>query len=259
MKKDDRKHSFLLSTLMLAAVVLSVAVLTLFILQRYEVIDLSGKGETPESESVIPGDEGRFLEALQNGSAEGVTVTYDIGEQDVYALLKKNPPITCFYLANTFTYYGETKNASGSNKIWRDGDRFRIQTYEGDALVQTVVSDGRIVYVSQSTDDTFFSFPYSEHFEVESYARMPRARDFFELPSVSDLSITLFRDESDTLYHVSYQDTALSQIERLFLSLEYGLVLKAESYADQKLVYSLETTEIHGDLSAFNTDVLFIW
>jgi len=249
----------LLSVLSAALAILLLAGVVLLILWHYEVIDLSGKKNPSENESVIPGDEGRFFEALTKGSAEGVTITYDIASENLSALLQNNPPITSYYLDNTFTYYGENAVKRGSNKIWRDGDRFRIQTYEEGSLVKTVVCDGKMVYMSSSNSDTFSSYPASEHFEVESYASMPRSRDFFELPTATDLSITLFRDTTDTLYHVSYLDAALGQIERLFLSIEYGLVLRAETYADQRLIYSLETTELHGNLSAFNTDVLFIW
>ena len=249
----------LLSVLLALVILLLLTGVVLLILKHYDVIDLSQKETPSENESVIPGDEGRFLEALTKGSAEGVTVTYDIASENLSALLKNNPPVTSYYIDNTFTYYGENAVKRGSNKIWRDGDRFRVQTYEEGELVKTVVCDGQMVYLSSSNGDSFSSYPASGHFEVESYASMPRPRDFFELSAVTDLSITLFRDSTDTLYHVSYLDASLGHIERLFLSVEYGLVLRAETYADQKLIYSLETAELHGDLSAFNTDVLFLW
>lgn len=246
------KNSKNLSIPVFAAAIVLFAAVVFSILFHYGVIDFS---EKKENDTVLPGDGGRFEEALRKGSTDTVKVTYDLHGEDLESLLRNNPPITSYYLANTFSRFADGKTLTGSNRIWRDGEKFRVQTYSENELIRTVICDGFTVSVQEN--GSVYEFQPSEHFDVESFASMPRSRDFLDSSDVTDLSITLFRDESDTLAHISFVDRRFGQIERLFLSIEYGIVLRAETYLNAQILYSLSTTEFTPSLDGFQTDSLF--
>lgn len=244
-------------SLMLAAVFFISALA--FGLSKIGVIDISklfGYGDSDNE--ILPGDGGRFADALRdNSSTDKVLMIADIPLSELSSLLANNPPAETYYISNSFVYYSRGITYSSSNRIWKDGENYRVETYQGTTLKQTVICDGSKVGITEGQSNDTHVFEINDSFNIESYASMPHPRDFLSRWDVNNLTITLLRTESDNLYQVSYKYPSMNQTELLYISIEYGLVVKAETYIGTDLVYSLSTEEITNSLDKFDVQTLF--
>lgn len=199
-------------------------------------------GERPTE--IIPGDDGRIIEALKNGkSSDVVTLIFDIDSLDLKEMLEESTANNKYYISNTVTVSSGGKDINKNNRIWRDGNMYRIEIYSENKLFQTIICDGENVFVSDA-DGKGQKYKNTDEFSLESQAGIPSPTDFLDNPDVTDLDITLVRSENDNVYKVTYSYIGILQYETVYISLEYGIVMNAETLYNDEIVYKMMTNEV---------------
>lgn len=261
-----RRESMMRRLSVISIIAAAVLVFTFFIalMYEFELIELpdfvSGLLGQPgvDTVEVIPGDDGSIYDALmQKKAAPGVTVTRNINAADAAVFFTELKPSEEYSVFNRVTLYADNKSLVLRNKIWRQGMRYRIETYDvNNALLKTILCDGTNVYVTERAgeNETGRIFPVSDGFTLEQQAGMPSVEDIRVLlagssgensepeQDIDNISVSLVRTAENSVYHVEYDYMNLLLHEQLYISLENGFVVHAETRETSgNLTYSLET------------------
>lgn len=218
-------------------------------------------GGQQEKIEILPGDNGTIYNALHDKPTEECYVQYDVGALDAAALLLEAVPSEHYYMRNMVTYYNGDRANVRQNSIYRDGARYRVETYdEDDVLLTVTVCDGEMVSITDYTADPegvrrgFFA---SDSFSLESTAAMP---DTALLQSVAagqnaewKLGETaLIRSVYGAVYYVGISRPEAYQTETVYISMEYAVPVYAQVTFDGNIAYLLTTLTIQNDFE--NTD-----
>lgn len=293
-----RRERFLrrLSVISIAAAAAIVFLFFIVLMYNSGLIELPGFialfiGDSDEDKTeVIPGDDGRIYDALsRKKNIEGVSVTRNITDKDAAAFFAELEPAEEYSLRNRVILYYGGKSVTYLNHIWRQGKRYRIETYDADKRpVKTTVCDGENVYVTVYTDGegSTRSFPADESFTLEQQAGMisaervlaalkaaqdPETTDSENAPDdsaeeksaekgdVLNISISLIRTAKNSVYHVEYDCPDLPLHERLFVSIEYGFVTYAETRMTDgdEPIYILETEFMQTGITGYSGPDIF--
>lgn len=229
---------------------------------------LSGDEDRPME--VLPGDDGMIFEALRNpGEYLDVAVTWDMSAEEVRHILLSHPALNEYAAENRVAIYGGHMQNTVTNKIWRSGDRYRLESFDSDGALQRVaICDGEKVMVteySSRTESVSGVFPISEEFSFENQAGMPDLTPVYRQwengedsqTDLVDLSAALARTAESNVYYLTYGYKDSSVTENVYLSLEYGLVVNAQSYDEGEKIYQLTTTSLEPSLDGFDPEQLF--
>jgi outer membrane lipoprotein-sorting protein len=161
------------------------------------------------------------------------------------------------------------------NNIWRQGVRYRIETYDGsNKLIKTIVCDGDSVYVTEynGADVSSHTFPVNDSFTLEQQAGMLSVEDVRAAlgntgadntdetsgetagsRDINNVTVSLNRSADSSVYHVEYDYLAIPLHEQLDISLEYGFIIKAETYetGENTLTYSLVTDKMQTGITGY--------
>ncbi len=251
---NERRERLLWRLSVLSLVVIVAALLGLFVWGLYSIdvlvlpsfiTDLFHIGEE-ENPEVIPGDEGAILQALKD-HVPGVEVTVipDPTSVDLASLLYEMPEHPRYTLVNYTLLKSGDSSLLCMNRVWRDGEKYRVETYSGDGAQKliTAICDGEVVSISDHRYNTTARYPAGGDFTLSSQAGMPDI-EFTRGENAPELEIALIRSAKDNLYRCVFDYEELGQREELYISIEYGIVMRAESYVGEDLVYTLETESL---------------
>ncbi|MFA6948565.1 MAG: hypothetical protein WCQ72_06255 [Eubacteriales bacterium] len=209
-----------------------------------------------------------FFSALREGKTEGMAVTYDISDDDYAKRIALAPFIDEYTAVIRVTVFdGETRSATIC-RVWRSGDKYRVDKYSGSDRISSAVCDGTQVAVTDYAlydEPVTRKFPINEDFSLAAQAGLPSLDDFLHDESATGKSISLIRSADRNVYSVSYDipvsDTGDSAAisNRLLISLEYGLCIGAESTLGSIGIYSAAATSVSEGLSAYNGDLSSIF
>ncbi|MBQ4574314.1 MAG: hypothetical protein IJA85_03875 [Clostridia bacterium] len=251
---NERREKLLWRLSVLSLVVIVAAVLGLFVWGLYSIdvlvlpsfiSDLFPKGEDAEDE-VIPGDEGAIMQAVKD-HAEGVEVTVipDPDTLDLASLLFDLPEHPTYTLVNYTILKSDDSFMMRMNKVWRDGEKYRVETYSADGAQRlvTAICDGETVSITDHLYDTTARYPAGGEFTLSSQAGMPDI-ELTRGEGAPELEVSLVRSANDNLYYCVFDYEQPEQREELYISIEYGIVVRAETYVGENVVYTLETESL---------------
>ena len=218
--------------------------------------------------TVLPGDDGAVYDALMhNETAEGVSVYRDLTDADAAGFFTELQPVDEYSLFNRVTLYEGNKSITYRNKIWRQGPRYRIEVYdEKNNPYKTIICDGVNVYLTLHTDhsDMMRVFPAGGEFTLEQQAGMPSIEDARAAlgdgggEDIDNVSVSLVRTPEASVYHVEYDYMRLLLHEQLYISLEYGFIVRAETTETSgQLTYGLVTDFMQTGITGYSGADIF--
>jgi len=218
--------------------------------------DMLGLGEDKNTE-ILPGDEGKIYDALENGNLhDGQTIQYDIGKDDLLAMLHdtdKPDEYTAQY--EVIRYDSKGRERISYTTVWYSGGKYRIETREAGALVQLTVYDGELVHITDKNGTGETRTYAAGDFSLESAAGIPSAESIFSDSSPENVDISLLRTSTSNIYHINYVSDGVDQYDTLYVSLEYGLVLNATVYKEDRIYYTCKTALLEPRIVGFGGNV----
>ncbi len=277
MKADEIKRQRTLTRISVISLVVGVVALFAVIagiMLKYGIIELpelfgdafAGHDSVDYTET---GDYSAMLAALSDSSetsegglagngeeGENVYVRHDVTEEECRELLYTLQPCDRYTAVYDTEVYSldRSRAARRSIRIWKSGKKFRVEIYEGDKLISTAVCGGERITVYDSIGaENSVTYPAGDGFTAESYAGLPGLStvigDVFSDPDREGISISLSSDGDETLYRISYPNpSAKEQTENCYISVKYGIFVRAESIYNGECVYSLSAVSFYPEL-----------
>ncbi len=251
-----------LATAILIVAAAAVFALVLFGLYKINMIRLPdalerllGKPETEAPGGAVGADDVRIYSALSGEPKPSslYALEYGVEPDALLAMLKEALPETAYKTEANVTLTDGIKSRVRMLKLSRDGAKYRAEIYENGSRTTLIVCDGTTLrHTDYSAGGKTSSRYYltADDFSLEFLLGLPSLTDILGSGDYTDLRVTLLRAENENLYCVEYTLPDLPQKETVYVSLKNGLVVSAETYYADELVYKLSTT-------SFTTDVNF--
>ena len=159
------------------------------------------------------------------------------------------------YSIKTFWDGDESESALS---YWQKGANIRISISQNET-VRNILVIGNDLYVWYDDSSGVFKSKLSESSvfrEVDKFSGLVTYEDIMEIPQEDILDAGYDVHSGQSCIIVKYKSGELNYVNRIFVSIDSGLLLAAEKYDGDTLVYSMEFVSI--DLSTPPNDVFAI-
>jgi hypothetical protein len=195
---------------------------------------------------VLPGDEEKIYQSISGIPTDSVTLIPDITHQQVKELMSHLtvPDAFCWYYSHTL--YSSKKSSTSSGILKMDEGSYRIESYTPDGvLTKTIVGEGDSISVSNNLYSTVSEFPSSTT-SVFVEAGVPDIQRFISDDGL-DFEYTLVNSDYGTLIFAEFVSDKNGYVQRqeYYISLDYGIVIKADCYENNNIIYALTTTALY--------------
>lgn len=202
--------------------------------------------------TVLPHDEGEIYESLsQKKSSDSITVVPDLSWDNVYALLSDVEASDNYYHEAITTLYGQnnTKKILSASVTRTDGKYEVIVYNQNSEIVKRIRETQDLVSISNFDENGKEDITAVEraNFDIQSQSGVVITHDaFYQTPDNTLSSYSLAQTELGSVLEITFTSTLenYTQLQKYWLSLDYGIVTRAECYEDNVLVYLMETTSL---------------
>lgn len=230
----------MLSALLLSTVLLSCASCSF---GRRTERDENKKTPT-DSDTILSGDGDSVYGSLRDNADESAYVYPTVPHDKVKEMLRAIVPPARYSWYYTTELYSSVDSLSRHGILsYVDGD-IRIELYdENDTLLKTVLTEDGVLYSERDEKRTELA---SDDGNVFIEAGMVSPDTFLE-DTGDDFTYSLRESDYGTVLFASFstQKETYSQRQEYTVSLDYGVVLRADCYENEKRIYHLETTALY--------------
>jgi hypothetical protein len=209
--------------------------------------DGSSQSEDIPDKTVLPGDDEKIYNSLRNEQYDTISVYPDISFDTVKELISDVEMPESYYWYFKSTIYSSKKSRSYEGIMKFDKGNYRIELYSdsGD-LEKTVIEDSGIISVQTYSGNANIAEFSASSTTVFAEAGVPSASAFIESDG-EIYSYSLIESEYGTLLYAEFESKKdnFSQTEQYYISLDYGIVVRADCYENGVLVYSLKTASLY--------------
>ena len=164
-----------------------------------------------------------------------------VDKSNVKSIVEQMEPPEQFYWSTVTTLTSEDGAKESTCRYWQKGDRAKAELLDGETLVQTVLRTGDTVTVQNPASGASYSASYSLQYSPQALTGTADLRFFLDTDSRYIRTAQLLEYQGEQVLYVEYEFEDLDQVERHWLSLDYGIPLRSESQVGGQTVYTGET------------------
>lgn len=207
-------------------------------------------------QTVLPGDDGKIYESLSNGiNTDTVNVVSELNQENVRRLLENVSVQPSYYQELEVSLYDENGKSITRKAVVRRTDGFTdVTLYDVNnrliKLIEQQIDGVKITVPEGNSERSAFFSEGSISIEQESGVVMTH-KLFLDSEFVGkEPSYSVAYSSYGTVMQIVFEthDAKLPQTQKYWLSLDYGIVVRAETYENDSLVYLLETSVLGKDL-----------
>lgn len=233
-------------------------------------------------------DLGALSEIVKSERDEGgEVVTFDVTYENLRAAFLSEEAPEGLYLSADVSYYADGEASTRRIRYYRDGDRFRTETYAiGDSeMLETlkIANSEHVTVIDRTTGEsrtiprTAGIYPENEAgipsvdtllSAIEAFPEMtgdvsdtadtaPAGSDAAETSHVTDCELRMVRTDSGNVYYIAYTYKDLGLREEYYVSLDYRIIISANTTLAGKPVYSYKTVRIATEPEVWSEDTLY--
>ena len=198
------------------------------------------------NKTVLPGDEEKIYQSIAGIPDSSVKLVPDITHGQVKEMLKSLSPPQSFCWYYTHTLYSSKKSNTTSGILKIDNRDYRVEIYNTDGtLIKNIVGENDSISVQNNIYETISEFSYDST-TVFIEAGVPDIEKFAS-DSGTDFEYTLVNSIYGTLLFARFnsEKNGYTQTEEYYISLDYGIVIKADCFENGNVIYSLSTTALY--------------
>ncbi len=238
--------------------------------------DLIGKDDEPSWNL------GALSELVKNGKDEdGEIVTFDVSYENLLSALLNSDRAEGIYISANINYYSASKEHTRRVTYYRNGEKFRVESYgalpensTGVGAFETLkISDGNMICFLDNLSGEFNTIAYDKGILPEEEAGIPSVdalllalREFPESEgtaaepgamNVTNTSLKLLRTELGNVYYVKFTYGDIGLTEEYYVSLEHRAIISMTSTQNGKTVYSYSVNSISKNADAYSSIELY--
>jgi len=213
-------------------------------------------GINGDQTTILPSDDGKIYKSLSSGKSDKTfTVTADLSPENVRQLLENvSPSLNYYQEVNVTVYSGDSSSTSKATVQKTDGS-YSVSLYDSEGTLRKEIKmhdDTTDVTLHRANgQSSTISLP-SADFDIsdESGVVVTHERFLETQTELTDSDYSVSASQFGTIMQITFKTDreTYSQTEIYWLSLDYGIVTRAECYEGDKLVYLLETLALSDEV-----------
>ncbi len=213
---------------------------------------------------VIPGDDGKIYESLKNNqNSSTVSVQTNLTKDNIKQLLSGISTNTNYYWEANVKLFSGKDSLSTKLIVRHHNGLFRVESYDKQGRLIKLAADNKKelkekIYDLQSEKYTIKSYATGS-MSLFAEAGVPDIKSFIDYGDSEKSVFSLINSDLGTLLSLEFENNykGYTHRELYFISLDYGIPVRAETYENDKLIYLCETTALTS-LEAPSEDVFTI-
>jgi|GEM_PF-3224042 len=197
-------------------------------------------------QTVLPGDKGKIYDSLKSRKkVKGIEVYPNITHDNLKAMIENIKPENNYYWETMTTVFSKKESIKSKNIIRFYKGSYRIELYDSKNKLTKLIADNKTSTVVENAEGASQTFP-SGTLSLASQAGVAEMSKFLTLPQDASYHFTLVESDFGDLLNLTfdYSYETYTQKEIYWISLDYGLVVRAETYENGELAYLLETEKL---------------
>ncbi len=209
--------------------------------------------KVPPIEEAVNKYDRMIYDSLTAATGEDELYLAEITVQNAIEAIKQIKTSDKYYAIFEVERFSDNQSITVKNTVWTSGTKYRVETV-GD-VKRTVICDGERVKIINADGDSKILNAAGDF----SYADQTGLADieYFTENAENELINARFAKLSgrgkDNIIYVEFYYPRFNQLEMFYISVDYGVVLAAQTYVDDKLTYRLTTSEFTADYSIDGT------
>ena len=245
---------------MTATVLITVIITLLFALAIYlmyvfnivSVLDLSEYFADNADNSLLQGKDNLYEDLLSDSEFENYDLIYKITPEELTSVLAEFEPKDNYSITVQTVNYSLVDSKTTKVEAKLNGKSFEINKYSADKLVETTVSDGEYVSITDTVRNRMSKHKYSETFDFESLCGIPSLTPLTDIckevldreaDSVAEYDISFVSGDNGGLYKAVFTYTDVNQREEYYVSPDIGMIVSLYSYLGDNLYYRYSLTD----------------
>lgn len=201
--------------------------------------------KTPiDSDTVLSGDGDSVYGSLRSETDESIYVYPTLSHDKVKEMLRAIVPPTRYSWYYTTELYSSTDSLSRKGIFSYVDGNMRVELYDkDDRLLKTVLTEEGVLYSESGEKRTELSTDHNSFFVEAGMVSI----DTFLNDTGDDFAYRLLDSDYGTVLFASFfsEKGTYSQRQEYSVSLDYGVVLSADCYENEALIYHLETNALY--------------
>ncbi len=208
--------------------------------------------ESPEDSDELhrlPGSDEKIYESISDNKTDSVSIYPSLGHDSVKLLLSSAVRPEKFYWEFNKTVISSQKERIIKGSVKFEGDNYRMELYSAanNDLEKTVIRQNDTITIQtyldfQSSVATFSADTTSVFIE----AGVPDITDFLS-DEGKEFAYSLHESEYGKILYAEFskEKDGYSQLKNYYISLDFGIVLKADCFENGNLIYSINTISLY--------------
>ncbi len=246
MKKRHQLFFYILGTIVLLAIIITSFIFSSITFENREKENVS---DLPDKIQ-LPGNNNKIYSSLNHEIFEDTHVYPSVSHENVKQLLRalETPSVYYWYYNSSIISSAKVRTTSGIMKY--NNGNYMIENYSGDTngnLEKTVIEENGVVSVqTYNNSQTSISEFDSETTNAFIEAGVPDISAFINSDG-ENFRYTLHDSEYGKLLYAEFtsEKDGYSQEQHYYISLDFGIVIKAECYENGTLIYALNTLTLY--------------
>ena len=238
--------------------------------------DLIGNNDEPSW------DLGALSALVKNEKSEdGELLTFEVSYESLLSALLNSERAEGIYISADIKYYSASQEITRRVVYYRNGEKFRIESYAAvpesstgvGAFEALKISDGNQICFLDNLSGEFSTITYDKKILPEEEAGIPSVDALLlalsEFPlsegsaaepgamNVANTSLKLIRTELGNVYYVKFTYGDIGLTEEYYVSLEHRAVIGMTSTQNGKSVYSYSVNSVSKSTDSYGADELY--
>lgn len=154
-----------------------------------------------------------------------------------------------FYAVFTAEVFSGDNSVSTRSKVWKNGVKYRTETQ--GSVNKTSVCDGEKIKITNDESATFQIYPVGEGFTFSEDIGVADIKYILENAQNDIISVRFARtagiQTGGNIIYAEFYDKETEYREEFYISIDYGILLSAQTFMGDELIYRLTTNEFIAD------------
>jgi|GEM_PF-3521159 len=150
-----------------------------------------------------------------------------------------------FYAVFTAEVFGGGESVATKTKVWKNEDKYRTETQ--GSVNKTTICDGEKIKITNDDRTTYGIYPVSGEFSFSEEIGVADINYILENAQNEIISVRFARtagiQTGGNIIYAEFFDQETGYREEFYISIDYGILLSAQTFMGDELIYRLTTNE----------------
>lgn len=257
-KKRHPARGGMTGTVVITVIITLLFALIIYLMYFFNIVSVLDLSEylldNGSDNSLLQGKDNLYDDLLSDTDFENYDMIYKMTPEELTSILSEFKEKEHYSIIAQTVNYSLADSKTTRLEAKRDGESFEINKYTADKLIETTISDGDYVNVTDIVRNRSSKHKYTSEFGFEALCSIPSLTPLTDIckdiidkgeDSVTEYDISFVSSESGGLYKAVFTYTDINQREEYYVSPDSGMIVSLYSYLGDNLYYRYSLLEFN--------------